>query len=149
MSAEEVKQHSARDYNPQVWEESVDRFMKYSNVQFYLLDRDNYKAFDEFFAIYTLPSGLRLLNKVSYSGMLSASRFYEIDVIDKDMDAVIEDVVAGKQIKLADYTFGPDRVLLRSRTDVSYNTTTEAREYMTKRSVKHGLIYTKQHIIQG
>lgn len=144
MTAEAVKQHSKREYNPRVWEQTVDRYMKYENVEFYLLDKHN--SYDEFFVIYTLPSGLRLMNTVSYSSCLSSNGFLELDVIERDMDALIEDMLADKFVEMKDYMFDTDRVLLRCRTESTYNTTPEARDYMTERSTRFGHVFTKQYI---
>lgn len=146
MTAEAVKQHSKREYNPRLWEETVDRYMKYSNVEFYLLDRDEHKSYDEFFVIYTLPSGLRLMGSLSYSSSLTSAGFYELNVIDLDLDALTEDVIAEKPVDMKDYLFDTDRVLLRCRTDVTYKTTPEARDYMTEGSTRFGFIFTKQYI---
>jgi hypothetical protein len=146
MTAEAVKQHSKREYNPRVWEETVDRYLKYDKVEFYLLDRDKHKSYDEFFVIYTLPSGLRLMGSLSYSSSLTSAGFYELNLLDHDMDALIEDVLAGKPVDMKDYLFETDRVLLQSRTDVTYKTTPEARDYMTEGSTRFGFIFTKQYI---
>lgn len=148
MTAEQVKAHPAREYNPQVWEERVDRMTsKYSDVEFYLADKSEHFTYDRFFAIYTLPEGLRLMNTFSYSGGITSGGFYKLM-------AYILELNADK----SGLTFYPEsRVRLEcSKTayrkddgTIDYgviDTTPSARKWMAEQSSQCGDIFTKEWV---
>lgn len=148
MTAEQVKAHSARNYNARLWEENVDRLTsKYSDVEFYLADKSEHFTYDRFFVIYTLPEGLRLMNTFSYSGGITSGGFYKFIAYDFELNADRSDV-----------TFYPEgRVRLESSKTpykkddgtIDYgviDTTPSARKWMAEQSIGCGDIFTKEWV---
>ena len=75
LTTEEIRNNSARDYNPQIWDKKVDSYLPYTNTEFYICPKGEGFDYDRFFVIYTLPTGLRLLNKFGYSSSVTSTGF--------------------------------------------------------------------------
>ena len=74
VSKAEAKALSNRDYNPRIWESTIESYFKYENVILYTTPGTIYET--DLFVIYTLDSGLRFRQKISYSSCLSAGTTY-------------------------------------------------------------------------
>lgn len=86
VTIEEAKALSNRDYNPSIWEKTIDRYNDFKDAVFYTVPGSIYDI--DLYAIYTLDSGLRFRQKVSYSSSLSSGRtFTQCSIID---DNVVE-----------------------------------------------------------
>lgn len=130
LSEEQVLNHSHREYNPSAWTKVVERYRKYSDVEFYLAEgKDNGYGYDQFFVVYTLPSGIRFLNALSYSSMLSNSPFGRADIF-ADGDGY--------------YTLSRGCFYDQDGKAVYIANTTNGREFMAERSTKYGLVFTTQ-----
>jgi len=64
---------NAGSYNPEIWEKTVLRYLKFENVKFY-----QKKGEESFFVIYTIPEGLRLIAEITFYSSLSNSPFIEV-----------------------------------------------------------------------
>jgi hypothetical protein len=150
MTAEQVKQDNAREYNPSTWEANVDRYSKYKDVQFYKVEKGNGYDYSRFFVVYTLDEGVRLMNTFSYSSSITNGGFYRALISDcevyKDDNNELEVVV------LTD-----DNVLISTEKlfckdadgkmqETALNTSIEARYYMTEQSKKYGSVWTKCYL---
>lgn len=63
-------------YNPAIWKESVNRYAKYQNVQFYISPKNDAYAYDRFFVSYTIPEGLNFLSQWNaFSAGLTSNGF--------------------------------------------------------------------------
>lgn len=69
-----------RGYNPKEWDKIIDRFMTYGSTEFYLAHKQRGYDYDRYYAVYTTPEGLRLLNGVSYSSCLHNGGFCRITI---------------------------------------------------------------------
>lgn len=139
MTADEVKADEMRLYNEREWIKVVDRYLKYKDVQFFKVDRDQVIGYDRFFVVYTLPEGLRLLTALSYSSMLSSSGFAMANITDF---ILIEDEGGYAVQKFPEGVYQIETQLFNGGLRV--NTSPEARAWMIERSVKYGIIYTKE-----
>jgi hypothetical protein len=142
MTIEQMRNDEAREYNQSVWNESIDRLLKYSDVEFFKVDADECFSYSRFYVVYTLETGLRLLNDFSYSSAITSGGFYNAYVLEGN-------IVDGK------FTWFEDgKVLLKTmkvrgtnekgeEVETAIGTHKEAREYMTETSKKYGSVYTK------
>lgn len=79
LTKEEIINHPTREYNPLAWEDRINRMDKFKDCQFYIAERDFYE-YDRFYATYTIPEGLRLLNSISYSSSLTNNGFRKVHI---------------------------------------------------------------------
>jgi hypothetical protein len=145
ITAEQLKNDEAREYNPQVWERKVDSYSKYNDVQFYKVEKGNGYDYCRYFVVYTLPEGLRLLNTFSYSSSITNGGFQEAIITEASYE-----IVDGKLIT-TDFPEGEVEIKGRKFKDEDgkecwINTSEEARRWMTERSNKFGSIFTKEGI---
>jgi hypothetical protein len=85
VSADFVKAHSCREYNPKEWDNTVNRFNKYKDVKWYYAEPQGGYAYERFYCEYTIEEGLRIFNKVSYSSCLSGGGFIRIVIINGEI----------------------------------------------------------------
>ena len=146
MSAEQVKNDQRREYNPQVWEQNVDRYSKYGDVQFYKVERDETYGYDRFYVIYTLPEGLRLLNEFGYGGSITSHGFTRVTIEDTIWDFSTPNQPVLTRLPKGVYSiekmgfFDIDGDGSEHRID----NTPEARRWMAERSQLHGTIFTNK-----
>ena len=140
MTAEQVKADANREYNPQAWEEAVNRYSKYTDVEFYKVEEGNGYEYSRFYVVYTLPEGLRLLGTLSYSSSMTNGGFYMAYIREFDDN-------------FQWYTNGQVELVTRKVTFKNENgeseegviaTTKEARKWMTERSKDRHQIFTKE-----
>lgn len=147
MTADEVKADEMKEYNEREWVKIVDRYLKYKDVQFYKVDRDEVFSYDRFFVVYTLPEGLRLLTRLSYSSMLSSSGFAMANIT--NLELYNTEDADPKNWVIRHFPDGIYQITTRGFNDadgkeVFLNTSRQARAWMIERSVKYGTIYTKE-----
>lgn len=76
ITTEELLQDERREYNPQEWERMVNRMLKYGETEFYIEKKeDSPYNYDNHYAVYTLPEGIRILNKIGYGGSIHNGGF--------------------------------------------------------------------------
>ncbi len=76
ITTEELLQDERREYNPQTWEQMVNRMLKYGDTEFYVEKKeDSPYDYDKHYAVYTLPEGIRILNQIGYSGSIHNGGF--------------------------------------------------------------------------
>jgi hypothetical protein len=144
LTPEEVKQDEAREYNPSVWVENVDRYKNYEDVIFLKIPSDECFSYSRFFVVYTLPEGLRLLNTFSYSSCISSAGFREVTLNNFDINVEKTEIVNLEEgtvniVKLPLYTKQDDGKLVECAIDNN----PEARKWMIDRSKRYGAIFTK------
>lgn len=67
-----------RDYNPSAWDREIDRYSKYGDVEFYVAKEDDCFAYNRYYAVYTIDSGIRFFNSVSYSASITSNGFVQV-----------------------------------------------------------------------
>lgn len=78
LTPDQIRNNSAREYNPSEWDKTISRFLKYGDVKFYI-EVESPNSYDRFFAVY-VADGIRFLGEVSYSSMLSSGGFTRIRI---------------------------------------------------------------------
>lgn len=140
MNAEQVKADAKREYNPSSWEQIVDGYSKYSDVEFYKVEEGNGYEYTRFYVVYTLPEGLRLLNTLSYSSGITSGGFYMAYI--REMDNNYQWYADG-QVELV-----TRKVTFKNENGESeegqIGTTKEARKWMIERSKEYQQIFTKE-----
>jgi hypothetical protein len=157
LTADEIRNSDGRNYNPQVWESNIKRMLdKYSNVIFYKVDKDTYYTYDRYFVEYTLYDGLRLFTKFSYSSSMTNGGFFRLDKSPVTKDGFtyndMDEIKKHSDIhrifnelmnpSVFDIEYGKFQELSTGE-EVMINTTKEAREWMTSRSIEYGITFTK------
>jgi hypothetical protein len=143
MTAEQVKADPKREYNQQVWENKIDSISTYGDVQFYKVPKDDVKGYDSFYAVYTIPEGIRLFNEVGYSSSLTNTGFTRVTIDDMIFDwsgekPIIEKLPAGefRIEKMGFYDINGDG----SEHRIANNPA--GRKWMAEKSLEHGTIFT-------
>lgn len=149
LTPEQIKKDDGREYNPQVWEENVEKYMeRYSDVQFYKVPKGNGYEYNRYFVVYTLPEGLRLLGKFGYSSSITNGGFQEAMITSfdyKEVDGKWEVTpFADNEVNIEGFKFRSEDEKGNVVNDAWINTSKEAREWMTKRSKRFGSIFTKE-----
>lgn len=159
LTTDEIRNCEGREYNPQTWETNIDRMVNnYKDVVFYHVAKGDGYDYDRYFVEYTLPEGLRLFGSFSYGGSMTSGGFYRLDKSQvangMNWNDVAELVKNGKldeamkmteilnESKLVDISYGK---FYNQATDemVMIGTSKEARAWMTERSVKYDMTFTK------
>lgn len=142
MTAEEIRNDKARDYNPREWDKVIDRFITYRETEFFKLPEGNGYGYDRFYAVYTLSDGMRVMNSVGYSSSLSSGGFAEAFIFEFDQnfnhydDGRVE--LSTRKVTFRD-TDGTERQGMISGTP-------QGLDHMTRMSVNLGAIWTKELI---
>jgi hypothetical protein len=138
---------SQREYNPTEWEKIVNRYSNFANCIFYKIPSNDVYAYDRFFATYTTNEGLNLFGSVDYSSSMTNGGFYKANIIDGfaiENDEIIKLEDGEVFISIGKMIFkNPQTGELELHT---INTSKEARKMMIEKSVKYGLIFTKEAI---
>jgi hypothetical protein len=159
LTTDEIRNCDGRNYNPTIWDMNIDRMTtNYTDVIFYKVAKGNGYDYDRYFVEYTLPEGLRLFGNFGYSGSITSGGFYRLDkqqissdgrtihdaiqlINDGKKDeglALVKDIDGSKVVELSyGKMYDPDG------NEVMIGTSKEARAWMTERSVKYGVAYTK------
>lgn len=139
LTAEQMKKDDGREYNPAIWEENVNDYMAYKDVQFFKVAKGDGYEYDRHFVVYTLPEGLRLMRRFSYSDGISSGGFAEAWIMEFRLtsDMQIEYFPEGEvEIEI--------RQVLGANGEMGrFNNSPEARAYMTERSERFGQVWTK------
>lgn len=159
ITTEDLRNCDGRNYNPQVWNSQIDRMLKgYKDVVFYVVPKGDGYSYDRYFVEYTLPEGLRLFTSFSYSSSMTNGGFYRLDKFPTnaeglsygDLTNMIEEGnIEGAKALMKDLD-------TPTHFDIVYGqfcdpdgepcmigTTKQARAWMTERSVKYGVTFTK------
>ena len=160
LTTDEIRNCDGREYNPESWDKMVDRMVnKYKDVVFYYVPEGDGYDYDRYFVEYTLPEGLRLFGSFSYGGGITNGGFYRLDKSPMTCDGLRYSDV----IKMAGDGKYDEALELSKRLDAStlvrlsygkfHNPTTgemvmvgtskEARAWMTERSIKYDMTFTK------
>lgn len=123
ITSEQIRS-MGRDYNPSEWDKTIDRYLRYSDVKFYVVANDEVYGYERYFVTYTTDEGIKFLKSVSYGGMLSSTGLVEIWF----------DPFGGVRT----VGFGPDG---KGRADKSSE---KNREHFAKMSREFGTIYTSE-----
>ena len=142
LTVEQMRADERREYNPREWDKMIDRYLKYKDVEFIKLPQGDGYGYDRHYAIYTLPSGMRVVNAASYSSSLTSGGFAEAFVFeyDENFNRYEDNRVDISTRKVTTVDDNGNKV------ECMINNTDEAREYMTRMSVKLGAIWTKEMI---
>lgn len=160
LTTDEIRNCDGRNYNPESWDKMVDRMVnKYKDVVFYYVPEGDGYDYDRYFVEYTLPEGLRLFGSFSYGSGITNGGFYRLDKSQMTYDGLgYSDV-----IKMASDGKYDEATELSKRLDestlvrlsygkfhaqdtgemVMIGTSKEARAWMTERSIKHDMTFTK------
>ena len=162
LTTEQIRNSQGRDYNPSIWDEKINRHLKYKDVIFYVSpkDEDCYQ-YDRYFVEYTLDEGLRLFKSFGYSESLTSGGFFRLDKTNVTVDGkTIADVVELAQDNKTDeakelmndldnsifvnIAYGK---FYNGKTDsmVMIGNCKDSRDWMIERCVKYGLTFTKGH----
>jgi hypothetical protein len=159
LTPDQIRSCEGREYNPQTWETNIDRMVNnYKDVVFYHVAKGDGYEYDRYFVEYTLPEGLRLFGSFGYGGSITDGGFYRLDKSQvangMNWNDVAELVKNGKldeamrmseilnESKLVDISYGK---FYNQATDkmVMIGTSKEARAWMTERSTKYDMTFTK------
>jgi hypothetical protein len=126
MTAQEIKASEGREYNASEWNRIIDRLSKYENVEFYQAAPQNGYDYYRYYAIYTLPEGLRILNTVSYGSCLHNGGFTNLLKYSAD----------GITYTLFTQDFSKGEETYRAANEKNN------RKYLSNLSKKYGMIFT-------
>jgi len=141
LTAEQLRVDNGRDYNPQIWEERIESYSKYSDVEFFKVNKGNGYDYDRYYVVYTLPEGLRLLNTFGYSSAITNGGFQEALISSFDVDAMKP--YDNNQVDIVGFRY-KSKDDNGELVDAWLNNSKEAREWMTERSKRYGSVFTKQ-----
>lgn len=120
-----------RGYNAKAWDAVIDRFNKYKDVEYYYIKADEHFSYERYYAVYTIPEGIRLFNQVSYGGMMSSNGFSKVYIPDMQLDNLY-DAYGVYVSKFRDADGNEGRL----------ENCKQNREYMAKMSEKWGDVFT-------
>lgn len=143
MTAEQLKNDNAREYNPSIWVKNIDSYSKYSDVNFFKVCKGNGYDYDRFFVSYTLPEGLRLFATFGYSASITNGGFQEVFINSFDIEAM--KVYENNEVHITPFRY-KTKDDNGNLVDSWLNTSKEARDWMTDRSNRFGSIFTKEGI---
>jgi hypothetical protein len=140
MTIEEMQNDDAKNYNQTEWLNNIKRMQKYSNVKFYKVPADEFFSYDRFYVEYTIEEGIRLFKTFSYSSCIHNGGFYEVMVLDGEMNWDNHTYTAYEENKVAIVKkgFGKENQPL--------NHTKAARQHMIEWSTKYGMVFTNDGI---
>jgi hypothetical protein len=162
LTTEQIRACEGKNYNPQIWDNNINRMLKYSDVVFYHVSKGDGYDYDRYFVEYTLPEGLRLFASFGYSSSLTSGDFYRLDktAITEDgrtYASLVDLVNSGKNDEAKQLG---QQLMTATKFDISYGkfsmetedgkvdmvtigTSEKARAWMIERSTKYGLTFTK------
>jgi hypothetical protein len=120
-----------RDYNPAIWDRTIDRFNACKDVEFYTAPKDDCYSYDRYFAVYTTDEGIRFFNSVSYSVSITSRGFLQVYIPTLTISPEFE----AYGVYTTDFQ---DAKGNRGRLD----TTDANRRYMAEMSSKFGDVFT-------
>lgn len=160
ITTDEIRNSETRNYNPQIWDSNINRMVeRYKDVVFYHVPKGDGYTYDRYYIEYTLPDGLRLFSDFGYGSSLTSGGFYRLDknevtadgLTHSDLLKVIEsgDLESAQQLLTELNATTTYNIKLgkfydeATGTMVGIGTSVQARAWMTERSVKYGLTFTK------
>lgn len=160
LTTDEIRNCDGREYNPESWDKMVDDMVKnYKDVVFYYVPEGDGYDYDRYFVEYTLPDGLRLFGSFGYGGGITNGGFYRLDKSQMTADGknykdlhqlLLEENIEGAKAlmneidnsKIFKISYGKFHDQSTGNM-VMIGTSKEARAWMTERSIKHGMTFTK------
>lgn len=160
LTVDEIRNSQGRDYNPQIWDEKINRYLKFDDVVFYVSPKgeDGYE-YDRYFVEYTLDDGLRLFKSFGYSESLTNGGFYRLDKVNVTSDGktILDVVELSKENKIEEAEALIDEldnsIFFNITYGKFYNEATnsmvvignneDARKWMINRCINHKLTFTK------
>lgn len=160
LTTDEIRNCDGREYNPESWDKMVDRMVsKYKDVIFYYVPSGDGYDYDRYFVEYILPEGLRLFGSFSYGSGITDGGFYRLDkyqmtddgqtnlnahqlFVDGKIDEATELLKRLNESKVVRLTYGKFHNKATNEM-VLIGTSKEARAWMTERSKKYDMIFTK------
>lgn len=79
VTEEQIRNGECRAYNPENWDNVINRFKQMRNVQFYLAT-ETHNQYTEYFATYEIADGTIFLNRVEHSTALTDNGFCRIEI---------------------------------------------------------------------
>lgn len=160
ITTEDLRNCDGRNYNPQVWESNINRMTQnYKDVVFYHVPRCDVYNYDRYYVEYTLPEGLRLFSDFGYSGSLTSGGFYRLDKNETAADGrthadllqLMKDGREDEAMALLNELNESTTYNIKlgkfydeaTGTMVGIGTSKEARAWMTERSIKYGVAFSK------
>lgn len=141
LNTAQMRADSGKEYNESVWNRNIDRMLKFKDVTFFKVEKGNGYDYDRYFVCYTLPEGLKLLKKFSYSSSITNGGFqmalintYSITWDEAGTPTVIK--FKENEVEITGQNFNGEWL----------NNSKEAREFMIDKSKRFGTIYTKEGI---
>ena len=160
LTPDQIRSCEGREYNSQTWETMVDRMVNnYKDVVFYHVAKGDGYDYDRYFVEYTLPEGLRLFGSFSYSNSITSGGFYRLDKSQVTADG--RNYTDIHELLLADDMEGAKALMQEIEDSKTFNisygkfhnpktgemvmvgTSREARDWMTERSQKYDMTFTK------
>lgn len=160
ITTEDLRNCDGRNYNPQVWESNINRMIEnYTDVVFYHVPKGDGYDYDRYYVEYTLPYGLRLFSDFGYSASLTSGGFYRVgkfeiaadgrthaDLLQLMKDGREEEAMALLNELEETTTYNINLGKFRDEATgemVCVGTSKAAREWMTERSKKYGMAFSK------
>ena len=160
INTEDLRNCDGRNYNPQVWETNINRMTEnYTDVVFYHVPKGDGYEYERYYVEYTLPEGLRLFSDFGYSGSLTSGGFYRLDKFETTADGrthadllqLMKDGHEEEAMALLNeleetttYNIKLGKFLDEATGEmVGIGTSSAAREWMTERSKKYGVAFSK------
>ena len=156
ITADEVRNSDARNYNPSEWDKKIDRFLAYSGTVFYI--DQSHEGAKAFYVEYTVD-GIRFFTEFDYTSTLTSGGFYPLvksPIADDGRtfhDAVAlarsgQDEESFSLIKLLDDAtkFKLSTYMLRNEDGELVSIPPQARELMRQRSSELDDVFTKMFI---
>jgi hypothetical protein len=139
LSTAQMRADSGKEYNESVWNQNIDRMLKFKDVTFFKVEKGNGFDYDQYFVHYQLPEGLKLLSSFSYSSSLTSGGFqmavistFSITWDESGKPTVIQ--FKENEVEITGQNFNGEWL----------NNTKEAREFMIDKSKRFGTVYTKE-----
>ena len=128
LSNEQVKNDSIREYNPTEWIKVVNRYSKFSNVEFFKVEKNDVYHYERFFVKYELNDGMIFFKSLDYSSSLTNGGFHEIIISTFDIE---------KMAML------PENECLIFGVNTWFNNSDSAKQHMKSCSLKYQTIWSK------
>lgn len=156
VTADEVRNSDARNYNSSEWDKKIDRFLTYADTVFY--KDQSHEGANAFYVEYTVD-GIRFFTEFDYGSIMTSGGFYPlIKSPIADDGRTFHDAVALVRAGKDEESYSLVRILeqatkfkvstsmLRSEDGQLGSIAPHAREYMRNRTSKLGNVFTKMFI---
>jgi hypothetical protein len=113
VTANEVINSDAKEYNASEWARIVNRYAQYENVTFYKVEEKTRYSRSEFLVMYTV-NGLEVLGSISYGSSLHNGGFMQVNAVMCDSNYItFLDYFNGKfNLNLSNFTPDENKIVL-------------------------------------